>query len=93
MAEPHWTPKMVAAYLEEAADTLRRLPNHRVGGYASAWPEIVRDYWEAFGWHDAEVDHALADQPAASWRAAIARVADRLLAARGCVGASPESGA
>ena len=55
MAEPHWTPKMVAVYLEEAADTLRRLPNHRVGGYASAWPEIVRDYWEAFGWHDAEV--------------------------------------
>ena len=55
MAEPHWTPKMVAVYLEEAADTLRRLPNRRVGGYVSAWPEIVRDYWEAFGWHDAEV--------------------------------------
>ena len=55
MAEPHWTPKMVAVYLEEAADTLRRLPDRRVGGYVSAWPEIVRNYWEAFGWHDAEV--------------------------------------
>ena len=29
------------------------------------------------------VDHALADQPAASWRAAIERVADQLLAAQG----------
>jgi hypothetical protein len=46
---------MVAVYLEDAADTLRRLPNRRVGGYVSAWPEIVHDYWEAFGWHDAEV--------------------------------------
>jgi Domain of unknown function (DUF6362) len=55
MAEPHWTPKMVAVYLEEAADTLRRLPNRRIGGYVSAWPEIVRDYWEAFGWHHAEL--------------------------------------
>jgi Domain of unknown function (DUF6362) len=55
MLEPHWTPKMVAVYVEEAADTLRRLPNRRAGGYVSAWPEIVRDYWEAFGWHDAEV--------------------------------------
>jgi hypothetical protein len=55
MTEPHWTPKLVAAYLEEAADTLHRLPDRRVGGYVSAWPEIVRDYWQAFGWHDAEV--------------------------------------
>jgi hypothetical protein len=31
----------------------------------------------------AVVDHALAEQPAASWRAAIAQVADRLLAAHG----------
>jgi hypothetical protein len=37
------------------------------------------------------VDHALAGQAAASWRVAIARVADQLLAARGSAGASPES--
>jgi hypothetical protein len=29
------------------------------------------------------VDNALTDQPAASWRAAIARIADQLLAAQG----------
>jgi hypothetical protein len=40
----------------------------------------------------AVVDHALAGEPSASWRAAIAQVADRLLAARGSAGASPESG-
>jgi hypothetical protein len=55
MAEPHWTPKMVAVYLDEAADTLHRLPNRRVGGYVSTWPKIARDHWETFGWHDAEV--------------------------------------
>ncbi len=55
MAEPHWTPKLVAVHLEDAADTLRRLPNRRVGGYARAWPEIVREYWEAFGWHEVEL--------------------------------------
>jgi hypothetical protein len=43
------------------------------------------------GWHDAVVNHALADEPAAFWRAAIARVADQLLAVRGCAGASSES--
>jgi hypothetical protein len=37
------------------------------------------------------VEYALAGEPAASWRAAVAQVADRLLAARGCAGASPES--
>ena len=40
----------------------------------------------------AVVRPALADQPAASWRAAVERVADRLLATQGCAGASPESG-
>jgi hypothetical protein len=39
----------------------------------------------------AVVDHALAEQAAASWRAAITQVADRLLAAQGSIGASPES--
>lgn len=49
-----WTPKMVEARLEEAADTLRRLPPVKVQGYFSTWPPIIRDFWEAFGWHDAE---------------------------------------
>ena len=55
MDEPGWTPTVVAERLEEAADTLRRLPAVRVQGYFSTWPAVVRDFWEAFGWHDAEV--------------------------------------
>lgn len=54
MGEPHWTREMVAAWLEEAADTLRRLPRVRVQGYVTAWPPIVHDYWEAFGWDETE---------------------------------------
>ncbi len=54
MDDRHWTPKLVAAYLEEAADTLKRLPEKRIQGYFSAWPPIVRDFWEAYGWDEAE---------------------------------------
>ncbi len=54
MDEPHWTPKLVQAYLEEAADTLRRLPNRHIQGYVSTWPDVVQDYWEAFGWSETE---------------------------------------
>lgn len=50
-----WTPKLVEIRLEEAADTLGRLPPVKVQGYFSTWPPVVRDFWEAFGWHDAEV--------------------------------------
>ena len=53
MAEVHWTPKLVEAYLAEAADTLRRLPEPRVRGYGSSWPEVIREAWEAYGWTEA----------------------------------------
>jgi hypothetical protein len=39
----------------------------------------------------AVVHRALAGEPAASWHSAIERVADRLLTAPGCAGASPET--
>ena len=39
----------------------------------------------------AAVEHSLAGQPAASWRAAVAQVADRLLPTRGCADTPPES--
>jgi len=52
MAAEPWTPKRVEARLEEAAEVLRRLPEHRVQGYFSTWPAPVRDYWEAFGWSE-----------------------------------------
>jgi Domain of unknown function (DUF6362) len=45
MTEVHvlyWTPWLIEAHLMEAADTLRRLPDRRAGGYFSTWPDIVR---------------------------------------------------
>ena len=49
MDETHWTPKLVEARFEEAADTLRRLPSVKVQGYFNTWPPVIRDFWEAFG--------------------------------------------
>lgn len=48
MADP-WTPKLVEARIEEAADTLRRLPEERVRTTRSTWPPIIRDFWEMYG--------------------------------------------
>lgn len=44
-----WTPKMVEERLEEAADTLKRLPNDRVCRTRSAWPPVIHDFWEMYG--------------------------------------------
>ncbi|MDK9720408.1 MAG: DUF6362 family protein [Rhodospirillales bacterium] len=52
MADIHWTPKMVAVYLEEAADTLKRLPPVKVRGFFTTWPPMVRDFWDAYGWEE-----------------------------------------
>ncbi len=40
------TPKEVEERLEEAARTLRRLPDDRRQGYFSVWPSILHDKWE-----------------------------------------------
>ncbi len=43
---------------EEAASTLRRLPDPPGSGpkgYGSSWPEYIRDARHAYGWHDATV--------------------------------------
>ena len=50
-----WTPTTVADAIEEAAQTLRRLPPVRVRGCFNTWPPVIRDFWEAFGWNAAEV--------------------------------------
>ena len=46
-----WTPDRVRARLEEAAETLKRLP--AVGCFPAAlraqWPDVVRTFWEAYG--------------------------------------------
>ncbi len=52
MVGEHWTPTMVEELLAEAASVLDRLPEERIQGHFSAWPEVVRDFWEAFGRHD-----------------------------------------
>lgn len=52
MTGMHWTPTLVEERLVEAADTLRRLPERRVQGFLSAWPEVVREAWGAHGWAD-----------------------------------------
>ena len=52
MGDKRWTPSLVEERLVEAADVLKRLPEERVQGYFSAWPEIVRSVHDAFGWHD-----------------------------------------
>ncbi len=51
-----WTSKMVAARLEEAAMTMRTLQVQGVKPmrYGSAWPDVIHDPNEAFGWNDAE---------------------------------------
>ena len=49
MAEVHWTPKLVEERFEEAALTLRRLPEVRVQSTRSAWPPIIRDFWDGYG--------------------------------------------
>lgn len=43
----------VADRLEQAAHTMRRLPKVTVQGYFSAWPPIVREAMQAYGWEDA----------------------------------------
>lgn len=41
-----WSTDMVAARLEEAAETGRRLPPVRIQGYYTVWPAFVRQEWE-----------------------------------------------
>ena len=58
MGENRWTASMVEERMAEAAHVLRSLPEERVQGYFSTWPEVVRDFWDAFGWHDAVLSPA-----------------------------------
>ncbi len=46
--------KGVVARLEEAAKTLERLPDEKVHGYRSSWPEMIPD-WERYGWSKVKV--------------------------------------
>jgi hypothetical protein len=69
MAEELWTSIKVADRIREAAETLRLLPNHHPGRrYRGAWPEILRNPNEAYGYE------AIAPRPSPPKAAAIDRM-------------------
>ena len=55
MAEMRWTTEVVAARLQEAAMTGRRLPSAMVKGYYNTWPTFVRQDWERWALEDRPV--------------------------------------
>lgn len=53
-----WTPGTIEDRMEEAALTLRRLPNPPGSGpkgYGSSWPEYVQEAKHAYGYHEARM--------------------------------------
>ncbi len=52
MSDKRWTAPLVEERLVEAASVLKRLPEEKVQGYFSAWPDVVHNIHESFGWHD-----------------------------------------
>ncbi len=52
-----WDVKMVAERLEEAAETMQRLPmtGLKPTGHISSWPPILREFYEAYGYDDVQV--------------------------------------
>lgn len=46
--DTHWNEKIVMAHIEAAANIHRRLPELRVQGYGSLWPETLKDDWERY---------------------------------------------
>ncbi len=49
-----WTAEAVMERIEEAADTLRKLPGGVDAGVYSGWPDIVRGFWEVWNSLDEE---------------------------------------
>ena len=47
-----WNENVIANRLEEAANTMRRLPEVEVQGYVSAWPEIAYSAYERYQMED-----------------------------------------
>ena len=64
MSDKRWTPKRIEERLEEAADTLRRLPEERVRTARSGWPPIIREFHDAYGCEPARL--RLGPPPAAA---------------------------
>lgn len=43
-----WNRDMVAAYLQEAAATMRSLPAVKVQGHFNVWPPVLQNFSEAY---------------------------------------------
>ena len=52
-----WDVCKVAGQLEEAAETMKRLPatGLKPASYTSSWPPFLRDVHESYGWNQAKV--------------------------------------
>lgn len=46
--EPYWTDKIVMAYMEEAAEIHKCIPDVKAPGYHSVWPDTLKDDWERY---------------------------------------------
>ena len=44
-----WTPTLVEARLDEAADVMKRLPEVRMQGYYSLWPKVLTEFSDLVG--------------------------------------------
>lgn len=49
----------VAERIEQAAQTLRKMPPVKVNGFKSFWPEIVYSSHEAYGWEQARFSRSV----------------------------------
>ncbi|ABK45256.1 conserved hypothetical protein [Magnetococcus marinus MC-1] len=56
MREQKWDAPAVAKRLEEAAFTMKRLPvkGLKPEEVRSAWPEVIHEFYDAYGWGTAE---------------------------------------
>ncbi|MEG3639303.1 DUF6362 family protein [Magnetococcus sp. PR-3] len=52
-----WDATVVAKRLEEAARTMKRLPEKglKPEEARSSWPEVIHEFYDAYGWGSAEV--------------------------------------
>ena len=55
MSRLQWSTEQVAARLQEAADTDRRLPSVGPQGYRSLWPVCLRQEWERLSHEDRQL--------------------------------------
>ena len=70
-----WDAAAVEARLIDCAETIKRVRMRGVwpAMYGSSWPDIIQEFWDAFGWHDVEI------APAPPTAAAITRMDETMI--------------